>query len=332
MSFKSPVKIFLCFLLFISVTVVLSAQQGRGKGRVHGKVMDEEGNPLKGVKIVATSYEYQTTFDSKSDKRGNWAIGGLGTGYFRFAATLEGYEMAFHDMQVSQFSRQNKPIEFVLKKIPENVPLDSQPDVKNKEILGIFHEGTRLLQERKYEEAIAKFEEFLVEKPEFIQTYINIGNAYREMENYEKALESYNIILEKVKEEKGSFEGDENAARALASIGETYIRQGELEKGGEFLRQSVDLLPKDEAIAFNVAEILFKQREIDQAIEYYIKAININPKWPPPHKQLGYAYINKGEYKLAIEAFQKYIEAAPDAPDVAVIQNLIPQLQDLIQD
>ena len=138
MSFKSPVKIFLCFLLFISVTVVLSAQQGRGKGRVHGKVMDEEGNPLKGVKIVATSYEYQTTFDSKSDKRGNWAIGGLGTGYFRFAATLEGYEMAFHDMQVSQFSRQNKPIEFVLKKIPENVPLDSQPDVKNKEILGLF--------------------------------------------------------------------------------------------------------------------------------------------------------------------------------------------------
>ncbi|MGD2294657.1 MAG: tetratricopeptide repeat protein [Candidatus Aminicenantes bacterium] len=319
----------IAFLLVLSLPLTLSAQEGRGKGRVRGEVHDEAGNPIEGAKIVATHLQSGTTFTGTSDERGNWAVAGLGTGYFRFTVSAEGYGTTYHETRVSQFAQRNPPIKFTLKKV--QVSAMDMPAIQDEGSLALFEEGNQLYEQEKYDEAVVKFEEFLAANPTIFQINLNIGNCYREMGDFEKAMETYNRILDKVKEDKGSFEGDESAARALASIGETYIKKGDLEKASEYLKQSIAIFPEDETLAFNVGEIYFNQREIDKAIEYYQMATKINEKWGPPYRQMGYAYLNKGDYRAAVDSFKKFIQVAPDDPKAPEIEALIPKLEELIK-
>jgi len=320
---------FIFLILILSFNLNLLGQQGRGRGRIRGTVQDDAGNPIEGVKIVAEHLEYKTTFESNSDKKGSWAIAGLGTGYFRITARKEGYGTVYHEMRVSQFSKKNPSVDFTLKKV-QAVPLN-MPAIQDESALAVFDEGNLLFEKENYSEAIAKFEEFLSKNPSVYQVYINIGNCYREMGEYDKALEVYQKILDKVKTEERTREDKEMEARVLANIGQTYIKQGDLEKANEFLKQAVDIFPEDETLAFNVGEIYFKQGAVDEAIEYYKIAIKIKDTWSPPYRQLGYAYLNKGEYELAVDALKKFLEVAPDDPQAETIRNLIPKLEELIK-
>jgi len=317
-------------VLCLSLSLTLSAQQGRGKGRLRGNVLDEVGNPIEGAKIAAQHLRYKTTFTSESDEKGNWAVAGLGTGYFRITASKEGYGTVYHEMRVSQFSKQNPPLAFTLKKV--QVAEMNVPAIEDEGSVVLFEEGIDLYNQKKYAESVAKFEEFMGKNPTVYLININIGNCYREMGEYDKAIEAFNKILEKVKEDQESIEGNEDAARALAGIGETYFKQGDLEKAGEYLTQAVDNFPEDETLAFNVGEIYFKQGETDKAIEYFLLAIKIKESWAPPHRQLGYAYLNKGKYRLAVDSLKKFVELAPDDPQAENIKNLIPKLEELIKD
>jgi tetratricopeptide (TPR) repeat protein len=310
--------------------MTLSAQQGRGKGRVKGTCVDEAGNPIEGVQITAQHLQYNTTFEGKSDESGNWAVAGLGTGYFRFTATMEGYGTTYHEIRVSQFSQNNPAIDFTLKKIDLS-PMTGMPSIEDEAALALFEEGSRLFDEEKYAEAVTKFEEFLQVNPEIFQVNLNIGNCYRQLKEYDKAIAAYQIILDKVTEEKGSYEGDEGASRALSSMGETYMLMGDLEKASEHLQQAMAMFPDDETLAFNVGEIFFNQAETDKAIEYFKMAIELKGDWPPPYRQMGYAYLNKGEYRLAIDSLKKFLEYAPDDPQAPTIEALIPKLEELIK-
>ena len=330
MKTKNTFKFIVFIALLVCVSITLAAQQGRGKGRMKGTCVDEAGNPIEGVQITAQHLKYNTTFEGKSDENGNWAVAGLGTGYFRFTATMEGYGTTYHETRVSQFSQNNPAIDFTLKKIDLS-PMTGMPSIEDEAALALFEEGNQLSEEEKYSEAVAKFEEFLELNPAIFQVNLNIGNCYRQMKEYDKAIAAYQIILDKVTEEKGSFEGDEGASRALSSMGETYMLQGNLEKASEYLQQAMSLFPDDETLAFNVGEIFFNQAETDKAIEYFKKAIEIKEDWPPPYRQMGYAYLNKGEYQLAIDSLKKFLEYASDDPQAPTIEALIPKLEELIK-
>lgn len=326
---KNTSVIPLVFLLSLSLTLTLFGQQGRGRGRLRGTVHDEAGNPIEGAKIVAQHLRYETTFESESNDKGHWAIAGLGTGFFGITASKEGYETTYLEMNVSQFSSKNPPLEFTLRKIQTTGV--NKPAIQDEESIPIFEEANELYEQKKYSEAVAKYKEFLEKNPTIYQVNINIGSCYQEMGEYDKAIEAYNEILNRVKEEKGSFEGDEGAARALTSLGASYIKKGDLEKAREYLKQAIDIFPGDETIPFNIGEIYFNQGETDKAIEYFKLAIQVNESWATPHQKLGYTYLNKGEYKLAVESLKKFLELAPDDPQAATIQNLILKLEELIK-
>lgn len=330
MKTKNIFRLIAFFSLVVCVSITLSAQQGRGKGRVKGTCVDEAGNPIADVHITAQHLKYNTTFEGKSDENGNWAVAGLGTGYFRFTATKDGYGTTYHEIRVSQFSQNNPAIDFTLKKI-DLTSMSDMPAIEDEMALALFEEGNVLFEEEKYAEAVTKFEEFLELNPSIFQVNLNIGNCYRELGEYEKAIAAYQIILNEVTEEKGSYEGDEGASRALSSMGETYMLQGELEKASEYLQKAMSLFPDDETLAFNVGEIFFNQAETDKAIEYFKMATELKEDWAPPYRQMGYAYLNKGEYQLAIDSLKKFLEYAPDDPQAPTIEALIPKLEELIK-
>jgi len=318
----------LILLLAVCLVVPGFGQQGRGRGRIRGTVTDGSGNPLAGVKVSAEHLTYGTKFESKTNKKGKWAIGGMGSGYFRVLAELEGYEPFAVEVQVSQFSQNNEPVNIVLKKIL--VRQETQP-VQDDAAALLLGEGNRLFEAGEFEEAAAKFKELLETHPELYQVQINLGNCYKEMGEYERALSAYSALLERAKEGKDSLQGDENAAHALAAMGEVCILKGDMESARQYLQQAVDVFPGDESVVFKVGEIFFNQGEAARGIEYYDRAIAINPEWAPPYRQRGYAYLNLGDYRMALESFRKFLELAPDDPRSPEIKKLIPQIEGMIK-
>lgn len=316
MESKNIYRVIFVFTIIMSLILTLSAQQGRGKGRIRGTTRDEAGNTIEGVRIIAQHLKFTTTFKSESGRKGNWAIAGLGTGIYKITASKEGYETISLEVKFSQFSGKNPKINLILKKIQTMI---------------FFEEGNQLYRQKKYAEAVVVFKEFLEKNPSVYQVIINIGNCYREMGEYDKAIAEYIKVLDRLNIDKDSFEGDEIAARALVSISEAHIKQGNLEIAREYLMQAVEISKEDEVLTFNIGEIYFDQGEIEKAIEYFKIAININSTWAHPYRQLGYAYMNKGEYKLALDSMTKFLELAPDDPRAESIRNLIPKLEELIK-
>ena len=202
--------------LTINVSVILTAQQGRGKGRVKGTGVDEEGNPIEGVRITAQHLKFNTTFEGESGKNGNWAVAGLGTGYFRFTATMDGYETTYYEINVSQFSQNNPAIDFILMKIDIS-PLSDMPAIENEATVALFDEGNLLFEEEKYAEAAAKFEEFLELNPTIVQVNLNIGNCYRQMKEYERPLQPTKLFLIKHSSKENRIKEHQNPLQILSN-------------------------------------------------------------------------------------------------------------------
>jgi tetratricopeptide (TPR) repeat protein len=115
-------------------------------------------------------------------------------------------------------------------------------------------------------------------------------------------------------------------AKALASFGEICLRQEKLKEAQEFFTQSIALNPKDEILAYNVAEIFFGQNQIDEAIKNYQLAIQIKPEWSEPYLKIGYAYLNKGNMTKAIESLNEFLKRDPESPQAPVVKSLIESL------
>jgi tetratricopeptide (TPR) repeat protein len=81
-------------------------------------------------------------------------------------------------------------------------------------------------------------------------------------------------------------------------------------------------------VYYNVAELYFSEREMETAILYYQRAIEVDPAYLPAHMQLGFAYVNSGDIPAAILAFEKFVELAPaDNPDLPVVQDVLAALR-----
>jgi len=319
---KQRLKIITFCLLFLGLISLASAQEGRGRGRIFGSVTDENGNPVNGAEIVCQSLEFNLILKTTSNKKGNWAIAGLGSGIFRISASKSGYLPSETQMKISHF--RNPPVDFVLKSIESSDVQAMEGGEVSKEL---FREATTLFNQEKYDAALQLFRSFLEENPTLFQVRINIGNCYREMGEYENALTEYQAVLDLLKEKNPDLQGNKDAAMALSNMGETYILMNDIEKAHFFLRQAIEIFPKDHALAYNIAEIYFDNGKIDQAIEYYELAIQIKPDWPLAYLKKGYAYLNKADFVEAISSFNKFLELAPEDEEAEKIRNLITQLE-----
>jgi len=310
---------FLLSLLLLNITPY--AQEGRGMGRIFGTVVDENGKPLEGVDILIEAKDFNFKTFAKSDKKGNWAVAGLGTGVFRITASKEGFNNTIMEVMVSQFK--NPPIKIVMVAIKET----GEPAGLDESSRALFTEANSLYDQGNYAGALALFQEFLERNPTLYPVRLNIGNCYREMKEYDKAISEYNSVLEKIKSEKADIKGDEMAAKALASIGEIYMIQNNMEKAQDYLKKAIDIYPNDHALAYNVAEIFFQAGMVDQAIEYYNLASKIKPDWSLAYLKLGFVYINKNNFEEAIKNFEKFLELSPNDPQAETIKNLVEQLK-----
>ncbi len=327
MSYHSGHHVFrlgrsILIILSLGLIPALFAQEQMGKGRISGVVVDENGQPLEKVLIVVESRKTKTKLEGYSDKKGHFAVAGMGTGFWRITASKQGYSNSFVDMKVQQLTI-NPPITFTLKKITGLAAL-----LTDETSMKFFDQGNDLIDQGQYDEALKIFEDFLAKYPEIFQAHLNVGTCYFKKGDLDKAEAEYSFVLEKIKETLGDYTKDKSTAvRAFSGLGEVNLKRGDLEAAQKCFSQALEVSPEDEAAAYNIGEIYFSGQKIDEAIRFLELATQIKKDWPKPYLKLGYVYLNKGDFSKSLENFNKFVELDPENPEVPQVKNIIATIE-----
>jgi tetratricopeptide (TPR) repeat protein len=129
----------------------------------------------------------------------------------------------------------------------------------------VLKEGRRLIDQRRYEDAISRFKQYCLMRPHESNGYFWSGITYDEMGNYSASEKSYRDALLRAENE-----GMDSAE-----------------------------------IRTNLGNALLKQHKADEAIEEYKKANEVDPMYALAKLNLGRAYIEKGDGASALATLDK---------------------------
>ena len=80
--------------------------------------------------------------------------------------------------------------------------------------------------------------------------------------------------------------------------------------------------------SIDIGKFYMNKGALDAAIDRFIEASNYQPSLAAPWKLLGEAYEKKREYGKAVDAYNKYLQLLPHAPDAAKITKEISDLEE----
>jgi tetratricopeptide (TPR) repeat protein len=286
------------------------AQAGRGTARMNGIVLDPGGKPVVGAKVTAVfTQSGGSTFETTTDKKGEFTFMGVGTGNWDVTVNAKGYLPVIQRVYTSQLSKNPKA----------TIKLDKKAEgtgvVQDEATFQTLEEGNAFFKDGKYDTALLMYEEFMAKNPGAYQVGLNIGDCYREKGDYDTAIQKYNRLIEQSAADQAM--GKTMVAKGLAAIGLCFLKQGKLAESQDYFKKSIEMAPQDENLPYNVAEIYFSNQQVDDAIRYFEMASQIKPDWPDPYLRVAYAYLNKGDNPKAIENLEKFIKLEPETERTA---------------
>ena len=300
-------------VLMLFVTVTATAQEWRGMGRVGGKVVDEEsGKPLDGVTVKAMLPTSQNRGpESKSNNKGEWAIGGVSNGSWAIDFTKEGYETKSITVQISESGR-IPPMEIRMKK--KAAPVVDANALVNAELA----KASSLLNEKKYAEARTIYTELAAKYPEVKQFRPLIARTYYAEGNKDAAAGELR---------KAIAQDPENVELKLL-LGTTLMEMGKAEEARALLSSVDETKITDPAVFINIGIGLINDRKHAEAVPWFDKAIARFPQHPDSYYYRGISYVTLGKTAEAKADLQKYISIAPpDAPELATAKQILASIK-----
>jgi Tfp pilus assembly protein PilF len=296
-------KFALMLLVLLVCASVASAQSWRGMGRAAGKVMDEDGKPLEGV-TVKMSLPGAGGTEVKTNKNGEWQVGGIARGEWQVDFEFPPYESRRISVSIAELSR-IPPVEIKLKLDVNEVIRTEVLKANDFMVKGQYAEARKI-----YEAVLAKYPSAYRLEPYLARTF------YLE-KNYDEAIKHMKIAIEK----------DPSDIENKLRLGNILMDTGHMEEGRQLLATVDDSAVKDPAIFVNVGISLMNQNKADTALPYFEKAVKNFPD-----KGDGYYYralirLQKGDTEGTKADLKKFLELSPNAPEAAAAKKALEQLK-----
>ena len=124
---------------------------------------------------------------------------------------------------------------------------------------------------------------------------------------FDKALEEYKKLAKL----------DPKNASVPLSTGNIYSRQGKHDEAIAEYKQVLALAP-DSPIGYNELAYHYAELEtnLDEALEYALKAVKLAPKDASILDTLGWVYFKKDNFNKAIESLKSAVESRPNSPTI----------------
>jgi tetratricopeptide (TPR) repeat protein len=307
-------------LAVVAPAAAASAQTWRGQGRVAGKVMDEARQPIDGVTIKLFLPSGNGGTEVKSNKKGDWSVGGIASGAWQVDFIKEGYETRRVTVDVEQLNPK-PPMDIIMKK--------AAPD-PNQIVAGEMKKAAALVAEKKFTEAQAIYADLLGKFPQAYQIELSVARAYHAEGAHDKEIEAFKRYLAK--------DPDNVGVKLLA--GAEMIQKGNPEEGKALLATVDDAQVKEPGVYVSVGIDLINQGKSKDALPFFEKAIARFPESPDAYYYRGITNIQlgstirpdnpaEGDKLLAAGKadLQKFLQMAPNAPEAAVAQKMLDALK-----
>lgn len=302
----------------IAVLVVVLAAAviyGAVLGKLRVQVLDSQGKPIPGVKITLQSTRVSTVvFEITTKKNGVAVQTGLQNHVFIVTLEKEGYQTVKKNVKIPAGLLQKEQITMVTAKeaLQQSVANDPHAQAVN-----AFNKAATLINQKKYDEALAPLEETISLDDTIHQAHYYLGFIYFSKGKYQESLQSLLKVVELDEENAQAY-------RLLAAVYEKLGKKEEAEKYTQLAQEKGGKTPLD---AYNEGIHAFNAGETDKAIAAFEQALELDEKYADAYYRLGLCYLNKNENDKAIAAFKKYIELKPDGEEVETAKAILDSLK-----
>lgn len=299
------------FALAMTMASAADAQVWRGMGRIAGKTVDEAGKPIAGVTVKAGLASANGDGPTAtSNAKGEWVIGGIGTGEWVITFTKEGYETARVPLRFSE-SMRLPPREIVLTKVV--VVVDP-----NEEIRARLVEAAELMNTRRYAEARAVYEALAAKYPDVPQFPPLIARAYYGEGNRAKAIEHLRVAVDKA---------PDNVEVKLL-LGNILMEDGKAEEARQVLATVDETKITSPTAYLNVGIAMINDGRHADAIVWLDKAIARFPNEPEAYYYRGISRLSLGRTPEAKADLEKFVTIAkPDAAELPLAKKILDSLK-----
>jgi len=294
------------------------AQVSTGKGRLSGIVMDPDGNPIEGARVVLTHTDTGDSWELTTDKNGRWLKGNMGRGNWNVDFTADGYLPYGVSVMVQEINR-SKPVQAYLQ------PGEAQPaggaapaGAFSSALTSAIKVGNELAAAGDHVAALAQYEKVLAEFPQEDNPFvylvnINAGNSAFELGDMSRAKEYYGRVVA----------NDPSNAEGQMALAKAAMMERDLGTAMEHLAQ-IDLDQiQDPLVFYNIGSLLFEQGQSADAQGYYERAIERDPGFADAYMQLALCLIQQGKMADAKAPLEKVIELDPGSQNGALAQDFL---------
>ena len=300
-------------LLGVVVAAPLAAQDWKGTGRMEGKVLDPDGQPVvEAVVKLDLPSRGGGGPTAKTDKKGRWAVGGITGGSWNADIEAAGYTTKKITINLPSEGSRIPPVEV---KLERAAPKGPPP-----EVLAALQKGDEAYKAGQYAAARAEYEKVLAGsvKPEVAVTlHEMIARCYSQEGNFAQSVAHLQHVLD----------ADPTNVTIRLLMAQEALRGGMLDKGMELLKGIDETAIKDPEIFYNIAVMFLNQNRPEDAILYLTKAVTVSPTFVDGYFQRGLAYLQLQKLDLCKADLRKVLELAPGTPQAETAQKALEQLK-----
>jgi tetratricopeptide (TPR) repeat protein len=141
----------------------------------------------------------------------------------------------------------------------------------------------------------------MTEKNEAMKRF-EAGNSHLNENRYEEAIEEF----------RAAVKADDNFAEAYNNLGLALFYQGRHEEAITEFGNALRIEPEFAMAHANLGLALLNSDLVDEAIEELALAVGMDAGLAEAHYNMGIAYTRKGLINEAIEAYEGFLQHAPD--------------------
>jgi tetratricopeptide (TPR) repeat protein len=299
-TYNKAIGIFLVVGLILTISSLVFAAEAK----IQGKIIDKDGNPIAGAKIILRDNSGRT-FVTKSKKDGSYYKRGIPPATYDFSVEKEGYKTKTFTLTLRAGAVERNDIPLVPAS-PEEIGGED------------YIKALELYKNKEYDKAVALFEKVIEKEPDMGLAYYNLGITYIALEQYEKALAAVQRSIELLPENSALY----------TTLGKIYMAQAETDKALEWFNKAIELKPEAQTY-FDIGAAFYNSNQKQEAIANFEKAVEIDPKFSPAYYFLGILHFGLEEFDKAVEALNKYIELEPNAPNINEVRDIIKQIESI---
>ena len=287
-------------------------------GSVRGSVKDADGKPIEKVTITITATgDRPTKYTATTNAKGEFVHIGIQSGDYRITPSKEGYAPVQYGYVDLHIAPSDKPAEVNFKMQTVQKAAEATQKPAESPAHAEAQKGIALLNQGKFDEAIAAFQKALETDPADATIHFNLGVAFERKNQMADARQHFEEAI-KINPSFGE---------AHLALGNGYLREQNFDAAIPSLTKASELLPTNYSAAYNLGACLSNSGKYADAEAAFRKAVQITPNEPIAHYQLAMSLLGQSKNQEAKTEFQKYLELKPDAADRADVEELLKSLQ-----